>query len=375
MQIGIEKKVTSILARADVQVGGNRPGDIQIKDRQFFRKLLWDGSLGLGEAYVDGYFECEQIDVLCYKLVKYEAHQKSYEKSQYLNNLLGLFINLQSIKNSLKVAKKHYDIKAEIFKKFLDKHMLYSCGYWHKAKNLQESQEKKMDLIAKKLGLKKGMKVLDVGCGWGGGAVYLANRYQVSVTGITISKGQYQYALKHNAHKRVQYLLIDYRNHRDVYDAIYSIGMFEHVGDKNHSTYFEKMKSCLTEEGNFLLHTIGRHFTPNSSTSWIAKHIFPNSEIPSQKQLVKSMEELFIIDDWHNFGCDYDKTLMQWYKKFIRSYTSFRDEYYDNRFFRTWSFYLLSCAGLFRARYLQLWQVLLTPTHSTRMPCDIPKVR
>ena len=286
-----------------------------------------------------------------------------------------MLINYQSIRGSTKVAKTHYDLDAKVFRNFLDKRMIYSCGYWNNAKNLDEAQEKKLDLIAKKLEFKPNMKVLDVGCGWGGSAAYFAKKYKVQVVGITISKSQYDYACAHNSSKLTQFIYCDYREHKEKYDAVYSIGMFEHVGEKNYHTFFQCIQNNLKQDASFLLHTIGVNWTNTLKGSWIERYIFPNGNIPSQKEITHNIEHNFIIDDWHNFGCDYDKTLMRWYENFVRTYPSFKSDYYNERFFRTWSFYLLSCAGCFRARNLQLWQILLTPTYMKKAPFDIPKVR
>ena len=371
----IEKKVTQTLAKADIQIGGNRPWDIQVKNKKFFSKIIWDGSLGLGESYVNKYFECDQVDVFCYKILKNKLQQQTYNKNNYTRILTNLFINFQSLKNAVQVAKKHYDIEVKIFKNFLDKRMIYSCGYWKNTNSLNKAQENKLDLIATKLQFQKGMRILDIGCGWGGAAKYLVTKYKVDITGITISKQQYQHAIEYNTHPQIKYILSDYRNHVDTYDAIYSIGMFEHVGHKNYTTYFQNIQKNLTDKASFLLHTIGMDITANFGSSWASKYIFPNGELPSQKLLVNALESLFMIDDWHNFGCDYDKTLMTWYKKFVHYYTSLQNKKYDDRFYRTWRYYLLSCAGAFRARYIQLWQILLTPTHSTKVPFDIPRVQ
>ena len=371
-----EKKINSFLKKADIKLNGDRPWDIQLKDKKFFHKTIWEGTLGFGESYVNGYFDCQQLDVLCYKLSMQIEHFKypKYNKHFIMNFLKKMFVNFQSIKNARQVVRHHYNIKPEIFKNFLDDKMLYTCGYWKKAENLNQSQEHKLDLIAKKLQFKKGMQVLDVGCGWGGSAYYFATKYNVQMTAITNSQIQYKYAINNNHHPNIKFIYQDYRQHQGIYDAIYAAGILEHVGSKNYKTFFQKIKNCLKPTASFLLHTIGFPYKDNFSSSWITKYIFPNGELPSPTHITKNIEHLFLLDDWHNFGCDYDKTLMQWYKNFIKTFENFRDDYYNDKFFRAWSFYFLSCAGSFRSRYLHLWQILLTPIHTTKAPVDIPRI-
>ena len=335
--VNIEEIITKKLKEADVVIGGSRDWDIQVKNKEFFRKVFFGDRLGFGEAYVDKYFECKKLDQLIYKLLLCLPKKRLFIQ-YYINSIFRMLINYQSIRGSTKVAKKHYDLEVKVFQNFLDKRMIYSCGYWNKAKNLDEAQEKKLDLIAKKLEFKPNMKVLDVGCGWGGSANYFATKYKVQVVGITISKSQYDYACAHNSDKLTKFIQCDYREHKEKYDAVYSIGMFEHVGEKNYHTFFQSIQNNLKQDASFLLHTIGVNWTNTLKGSWIERYIFPNGNIPSQKEITHNIEHIFIIDDWHNFGCDYDKTLMRWYENFVRTYHSFKSDYYDERFFRTWSF-------------------------------------
>jgi cyclopropane-fatty-acyl-phospholipid synthase len=241
----------------------------------------------------------------------------------------------------------------------LDKRMVYTCGYWKDAKTLDEAQEAKLDLTCKKLNLKPGMKVLDIGCGWGSFAKYAAEKYKVKVVGITVSKEQAVLAKALCKGLPIEIRLQDYRDLNEKFDRIVSLGMFEHVGYKNYKTYMKVVHRCLKDDGLFLLHTIGGNKSVKSTDPWIDKYIFPNSMLPSIKQMGDAIEDYFVMEDWHNFSADYDKTLMAWYNNFENSWNKLKDDY-DERFHRMWRYYLLACAGTFRARKSQLWQIVLS---------------
>ena len=250
----------------------------------------------------------------------------------------------------------------------LDKHMIYSCAYWQNAATLDDAQEQKLDLICKKLYLKPGMTLLDIGCGWGGLARYAAQHYGVVVTGITISQEQARYAQERNGGLPITILLKDYRDLTDTFDRVVSVGMFEHVGSKNYTEFMQVVDRCLADDGLFLLHTIGGNSSTESCDPWMNKYIFPNSMLPSMAQISSALENIFVMEDWHNFGPYYDTTLMAWHKNFVDNRESIKQQsHYDERFYRMWRYYLLSCAGLFRAREAQLWQLVLSKKGKVRM--------
>jgi cyclopropane-fatty-acyl-phospholipid synthase len=241
----------------------------------------------------------------------------------------------------------------------LGNNMVYSCGYWKNAATLEEAQVAKLDLVCRKLGLRKGQRVLDIGCGWGGFARYAAMNYGVSVTGITVSREQERLAREFNRGLPVEIRYQDFREVKEVFDHIVSIGMFEHVGYKNYREYMAVVRRSLASNGLFLLHTIGNLNTSINQEPWIAKYIFPNSKLPSIKQIAQAIEGLFVLEELENFGADYDRTLMVWNQNFENHWQDFRQTY-DERFHRMWRYYLLMCSGAFRARYLQLWQLVLS---------------
>ena len=241
----------------------------------------------------------------------------------------------------------------------LDPRMTYTCGYWKDADNLADAQEAKLELICRKLQLMPGMRVLDIGCGWGSFMGYAAEHYGVSCVGVTISKEQAEWAQKRYAGLPLEFRLQDYRETNERFDRIVSIGMFEHVGRKNHRTYTEVAHRCLEDGGLFLLHTIGKNVRDTVPDPWIDKYIFPNGDLPSIGQIADAVDGLFVVEDLHNFGADYDRTLMAWHENFSSAWPNFSKNL-GERFRRMWNYYLLSCAGAFRARDIQLWQWVLS---------------
>jgi cyclopropane-fatty-acyl-phospholipid synthase len=242
----------------------------------------------------------------------------------------------------------------------LDTRMVYSCGYWREARTLEAAQEAKLDLICRKLGLKEGDRLLDIGCGWGGLAKFAAERYGATVVGLTVSKEQAALARERCKGLPIEIRVQDYRTLSERFDHIASVGMFEHVGVKNYRTYFEVARRCLKEEGLFLLHTIGGNRSVRSVEPWIGKYIFPGGMLPSVAQIGAGIERLFVMEDWHNFGSYYDTTLLAWWHNFDAAWPALRAKY-GERFYRMWKYYLLICAGTFRARHSELWQIVLSP--------------
>jgi len=273
--------------------------------------------------------------------------------------LLARIFNRQSKKRAFQIGEKHYDLGNELFRNMLDKQMIYSCAYWKDAFVLDEAQEAKLNLICQKLGLQPGMKILDIGCGWGSFAKYAAEKFKVKVIGITVSKEQVELGKRLCKGLPVEIRLQDYRDVKEKFDCVVSVGMFEHVGYKNYRTYMKVVHHCLKDNGLFLLHTIGKNKLETSADPWINKYIFPNGMLPSGRNIGKAIEGLFIMEDWHNFGAYYDETLMAWYKNFEKNWGEIKPNY-DQRFYRMWKYYLLSCAGSFRARKIQLWQIILS---------------
>ena len=356
----LQKKYQNFLALVDIEINGERPWDLQIHNSKLFTKVMLNGSLGFGEAYMNEWFDCERLDIFFDKILSSGIYKDIGGIPKVIGNIKSKFRNLQSVPRAFQVAEHHYDIGNDLFSIMLDKTMMYTCGYWSKeVKTLEQSQIAKLDLVGRKLDLKKGMKVLDIGCGWGGAAKYFAKNYGVSVVGITISEEQASYAKKQCEDSEVEIRLVDYRKINEKFDAIYSIGMFEAVGYKNYKTFFKTVNKCLNKDGSFLLHTIGSDISTTHTDPWVEKYIFPNGMMPSPKQITKACEGFFAIDDWHNLDKDYDKTIMCWYENFTKNYKLIKEKY-DKRFYRMWTYWLLTSAASFRCRSNRLWQILFS---------------
>ncbi len=360
--LSLEDRCRQLLAQSDIQIGGSRPWDLQVHNQRFYSRVLSEGSLGLGESYMDGWWNCKALDQLFYRIFKAELDVQAINWRDGLTALKANLVNLQKISRAFQVGQHHYDLGNELYQYMLDKRMIYSCGYWNEANTLDEAQEAKLELICRKLQLQPGMRLLDIGCGWGGMAAYAAEKYGVTVVGVTVSREQADYARDQCRQLPVTIELKDYRELTGTFDRIVSIGMFEHVGNKNYRTFMQCQKNLLSDDGLVLLHTIGRNITSASLDKWIGRYIFPNSMLPSVKQISTAAEGVFIIEDWHNFGTDYDTTLMHWFYNFNRNFDKLRGPKYDRRFYLMWKYYLLSCAGSFRARKNQVWQIVLSPS-------------
>lgn len=354
--------VTELLKRADIKINGDRPWDITVHNDALFGEVVKRGTLGAGEAYMDGWWDCASLDQMFYKAIR--AHLEkgvgNNVPAWFLEICQTLF-NLQTIKRAWQVAETHYNFGNEMFECMLGPTMNYSCGYWRDADSLDAAQEAKMDLIARKLKLEPGMKVLDIGCGWGSLARWLHDRRKVEVSAISVSSEQIDWAKKWDGAGSINWILDDYRNLDGKFDRIVSVGMFEHVGYKNYGQFMRTARKLLNDDGLFLLHTIGANYQKRGTDPWINKYIFPNGMVPSQENVVHAINDLFIMEDWQNFGADYDKTLMAWNERFEKGFEE-KKFAAPERARRMFHYYLLSCAGAFRARDLQLWQIVMSPS-------------
>ena len=362
-----ERRVRSLLARADVRVDGGRPWDISVHDRRFYGAVLRRGITGAGDAYADGWWDCEAIDELLARVVAADLPAAvGLMPHALLTFIRHRILNLQTPRRAHVNGRAHYDRGNRLFEAMLDSRLTYSCGYWSAgARSLEEAQEAKLDLICRKLKLRPGQRVLDIGCGWGSFVRFAAERYGASCVGITVSTEQAEYARRCCADLPVEIELMDYRDLRGRYDRVVSIGMLEHVGPKNYATFARTVDNVLEDDGLALLHFFAspRSF-PNlrdTEVDWFERNIFPGLVIPSLAQIGAAIDGRFVLEDLHNFGADYHPTLLAWWRNFDEAWPTLRVQCgYDERFRRMWKFYLLAAAGAFLCRKYQVWQLVLS---------------
>jgi cyclopropane-fatty-acyl-phospholipid synthase len=359
--------IHEIISPMGISINGDNLWNTRVHNEKFYSRVIQQGLLGIGESYMDGWWDCDSLDQLTARVLSSRVIEKvNYSNKMIFKLLLAkfnvfarLFINRQNKKRAHKVANHHYNLSNQLFKSMLDKNLNYTCGYWRHAVTLDEAQEAKLQLICDKLYLQPGMKILDIGCGYGAFAKYAASHYGVEVVGVTISEEQLHLARELCAGLPIKLCLMDYRQVTGKFDRIVSLGMFEHVGYKNYARYMNIAQRCLKDDGLFLLHTIGSNNSVFQTNAWTNKYIFPNGMLPSINQIGIAIENLFIMEDWHNFGPHYDKTLMAWYANFNANWEQLKHEF-DERFKRMWDFYLLTSAGSFRSRDIQLWQIVFS---------------
>ena len=350
----------ALLEAADIRLDGQRPWDMRLLRPGVLKRAVTQGTLGLGEAYMDGWWECERLDELFDRLLRADLGSRLRPLAAVLYQMRARWLNLQTEARAWQVGRAHYDLGNDFYQAMLDRRMTYTCAFWQGAKTLDAAQEHKLDLVCRKLQLEPGMRVLDIGCGWGSFMQFAAERYGVHCVGVTISAEQAALGAERCAGLPVEFRLADYRSLDERFDRVASLGMFEHVGQKNYATYMEVIQRCLAPGGLALLHTIGRNEQGHGTDPWIHRYVFPNGELPTIAQVGRACERRFVIEDLHNFGPDYDRTLMCWHANFQAAWPRFAERL-GTRFQRMWRYYLLSCAGAFRARDIQLWQWVLSP--------------
>ncbi|MCC7120829.1 MAG: cyclopropane fatty acyl phospholipid synthase [Gammaproteobacteria bacterium] len=356
----LHRRYARLLASAGIEVNGNRPWDLRVHDERMFARCLRDGTLGFGDAYVDGWWDAPALDELFARLITARLDERAPNLPRAFAALRAALTNLQTRYRARTVAETHYDLGNELYRAMLGETMVYTCGWWAQAATLDEAQRAKLDLVCRKLNLAPGMRVLDIGCGWGSFARHAAAHYGAKVVGVTISGEQATLARELCTGHDVDIRLQDYRDVEGRFDRIVSLGMFEHVGRKNYRIYMQTARRLLEPDGLFLLHTIGRNDRGAGIDPWITRYIFPNSEIPSLNRLSLALDHLFVVEDLHNFGADYARTLCAWRDNFVRAWPAFTTRM-PSDFYRRWTYYLSLFIGVFRARGLQLWQVVLSP--------------
>jgi cyclopropane-fatty-acyl-phospholipid synthase len=357
------KRIVSVLAsESGVEINGRHPWDIRVHDERFYRRVLADGSLGFGESFLEGWWDCDDLEELFSRITSADVERKIGRSVRTMYEAgKARLLNLQSRRRSAIVAARHYDVSIDHYCRMTDPWITLSCGYWKEAINLAQAQEAKLDLICRKIGVRGSDRVLDIGCGFGSFVRFAANRYGCSAVGVNISAEQVKHARELADGLPVAIYEGDYRDSSaytegGLFDAIVSAGMFEHVGHKNYRAYMEVAHRCLKDRGLFLLHTVGANVSNTTNDPWFDKYIFPNGLVPSIQQIGKAIEGLFVMEDWHNFGVDYVKTLRAWFDNLDSGWQGSR----ATPSYRLWKYYLLCSAGVFRSRQKQLWQIVLS---------------
>jgi cyclopropane-fatty-acyl-phospholipid synthase len=357
-----QRKIAEMLKLGDIDIGGDRPWDLQVHHPKFYERVLVHGNLGAGEAYMDEWWDVEALDEFFTRIHRADPYNQVGKLNRLALAVRARLFNRQSTRRAGEVAQDHYDLGNDLYQAMLGRRMQYTCAYWRGAGTLDQAQENKLHLICRKLDVTPGMNVLDLGGGFGGLAQFLAVEYGCRVVSYNISRQQVQYGRELCRGLPVRFELRDYRDAEgepEKFDRVMAVGLCEHIGPKNYRRFFELTHRLLRDKGLFLLHTIGGNYSETYTDPWVDRYIFPNGVIPSVAQLGRAMEGLWTLEDWHNFGPDYDRTLMAWWNNFAQSWPRLRERYGD-RFYRMWRYYLLSCAGAFRARKLQLWQLVLS---------------
>ncbi len=365
--------VEGMFARADVRIDGSRPWDIRVHRDRFFGRVLSGADLAFGESYMDGDWSCDRLDELATRIFTAGLHQR-WHAIDIVETVVARFLSRQTRARVRRHVAPHYDLGNDLFEAMLDtRHMAYTCAYWRSgAETLEDAQEAKLDLVCRKLTLERGMRLLDIGCGWGGLARFAATRYGVSVTGITLSQEQARLGSERSAGLPVDIRVQDYRDVTGQFDRVVSVGCLEHVGHRNHRRFFETIRARLGDGGHALVHSIGVSHTQYRVGRFLDKYVFPLVNLPSMAQIGRSVDGLFVVDDVHNIGTDYGLTLMAWHERFDRAWPRLASRYGDllnGRFKRMFEFYLLMTAGFFRARQAQVWQMVLTPPGGGQPAC------
>ena len=361
----LKRRAEALLARADIRIGGDRPWDIAVHREEFYLRVFRQGSLGLGESYMDGWWDSPALDQFFDHLFRACLDRRAFPGwgaiRLYLESLLR---NPQAKSRAFRVGEGHYDRGNDLFEAMLDRRMVYTSALWDGVADLEAAQEAKLEFVCRSIGARPGMKILDVGCGWGGFAEYAAEKYCARVTGITVSREQARLAQERCAGLPIEIRVLDYRDllreSHAGFDCVVSLGMFEHVGCRNYRTFMQTVRAALPPCGRFYLSCIGKNASVRITDPWIEKYIFPNSMVPSLKQIGAATEGIFAMEDLQNWAAHYDRTVMAWFENFSTHWDQLR-AHYDERFFRMWKFYLMASAGSFRSRRLQLWQMLFSP--------------
>lgn len=348
--------------------GSGQPhAQLRLRNDRALERILGDPEFMLGETYMNGDWDTVDGNLigLLEVLMLNFPEQRREHRNRLAHSLKKLIARGNRIAHSYRNVAHHYDLDEWLFRRFLDEDMQYSCAYFYEPNiSLEEAQRAKCRHIMNKLRLQPGQRVLDIGCGWGGLALYLAEHAGVEVTGLTLSREQLRVAESraraHSMEKQITFMLQDYREHHGSYDHIVSVGMFEHVGVRHYRDYFSQICRLLAGDGIALIHTIGRHGPPGATNPWIEKYIFPGGYNPALSEMVAAIEKSGLVScDIEVLQLHYAMTLAVWSQRFHAHRVEIKQRM-GERFCRMWEFYLASCEAAFRWRDLAVFQVQLT---------------
>ena len=353
-------------------VRGARPGPsvtIRIHDRHTAARLVLRPRLALGEAYMDGTVTVEEgslydlLDLVGRNTAALDA-TPMVKWSYALQRWMRILQQYNPVGTAQKNVAHHYDLRDELYDFFLDRDRQYSCAYFRDGDvSLEQAQVDKKRHIAAKLLLRPGQKVLDIGSGWGGMAMFIGRNFGVDVTGVTLSREQHavssRRALEGGLADHVRFKLLDYRHEPGRYDRIVSVGMFEHVGAAHYVEYFSKVKELLADDGVMLLHSIGRMEPPGGTNTWLRKYIFPGGYTPALSEVLSAIEKVGLwVTDLEVLRLHYAETLRHWRQRFLANRDRIKQlAGYDDRFCRMWEFYLAGCEVAFRYMNQMVFQV------------------
>ncbi|HEU4409554.1 MAG TPA: cyclopropane fatty acyl phospholipid synthase [Polyangiaceae bacterium] len=364
--------VDSLFAAADLRTDGRRPWDARVLDGAFYGRVLRRGSLGLGEAYMDGQWACDDLEEFAYRAVRGGLERGSKAVHGALAGALGRLGNQQTRRRSRRVAERHYDLGNDLFGAFLGRYKNYSCGYFEGTDDLDVAQRKKLDLVCRKLGLGPGDRLLDVGGGFGELARHAAESYGCRVTSINISDEQIGFARELCRGLPVEVVKCDYRDVAGRYDKIAVVAMLTHVGHKNYRRFMRVMRRCLAPGGAMLIESVGGNVSLARCEPWTDRYVFPGGVVPSIAQLGRAFEGLFVLEDLHNFAPSYVATLRAWHRNLRAAWPRLAASgRYAERTRRMFEYFFLTVAGAFRARGLQHWHLVLTPAGAPAPACRL----
>ncbi len=362
------------------KAGTGPTGGLIIKNPDFYDRVVRDGSLGMGESYMEGWWDAEGDDIVsAIGIIISNQLEKTIRVSPSLMLSAAstkIFANVSRVRSKSNI-QQHYDVGNDFYELFLDENMAYTCGYQKDPNDtIEDMQNQKHERVARKLGLKAGESMVDLGCGFGGMLRYGAKNFGIKGMGVTLSEGQYEWANKkmqeEGLHDNIRVELKDYRDMTGTFDHVVSIGLAEHTWQRGYETFIGKISELLKEGGVGLVHTIGVTSPPHETTdAWINRYIFPDGRLPRLEELIEEMRRAGLtVGHVENFKLHYAETLRHWKEKFNKNRATIKAmaPEYNEEFLRMWDYYLQVCEAGFRYGELQLYQILFCKGAKWTMP-------